>query len=93
MKKQKPNPRQTLHIVTAEEAASVAQPPQEPEPDWQTDRDRLVASGLRRYQQLQHEVDQALFARPQEVDALRELLPELELVRQRLASYGVHVQR
>jgi hypothetical protein len=77
-----------LHLVTAEEAAARCQ--QDPKPSSQQERDSLIANGMRRYQELQAEVDRELFG-TQDRDKLAVLLPDLQLLRQRLASYGVHV--
>ncbi len=81
MKKKTDSHRQ-LHLVTEEDAPTAAQQP----------TDSLIVQGLRRYEQLQAEVDRALFATPQDIPTLQELMPEMQLLRQRLASYGVHVR-
>jgi hypothetical protein len=80
MKSQK-DPERKLHLVADEERPTTSQPPV----------DSLIADGVRNYQELQKEVDRALFARPQDVEKLSVLFPQLQFLRERLASYGVHV--
>ena len=94
----KTRPRRGLHLVTAEEAARIAEQAvpdvaePEPEPASQQELDTLIANGIRRYQQLQQEFDRALFAEEQDTDKITEVLPELQLLRTRLASYGIHLR-
>ena len=54
--------------------------------------DTLVGQGVLRYEELRAEVDRALFATPQDIETLKELMPQMQLLRERLASYGVHVR-
>ena len=90
--------RHGLHLITSEEAAANARQAAssvaelEPEPASQQELDTFIANGIRRYQQLQQEFDRALFAEHQDVDQISVLLPELQLLRQRLASYGIHLR-
>ena len=93
----KTRPRRGLHLVTAEEAARIAEQAErsvepEPEPASQQELDSLIANGMRRYQQLQQEFDRALFAEKQDTDKISALLPELQLLRSRLANYGIHLR-
>ena len=73
--------RRALHLVKATEPAAASQ----------QEMDSLIANGVRRYQELQQEVDHELFAEHRDLEKLAVLLPELQLIRQRLASYGVNV--
>lgn len=70
-----------LHLVTAEERPTGSQP----------DVDSLIASGVRRYQQVQQEFDRELFGN-QDQEKMAALLSEKHLLRERLNSYGVHVR-
>jgi hypothetical protein len=44
-----------------------------------------------RFQELQEEVDRALFAKPQDVETLAVVMPKMQLLKERLANYGVRV--
>ena len=84
MKKQT-NPKCEIHMVIDdinELLATTSQPEQ----------DSLILQGVRNYKELQAEMDRALFAKPQDVHTLAEVMPQLQQLRERLASYGVHVQ-
>lgn len=83
-----------LHLVQATELSATSQPEPEPEPSTpsQLEIDRLVGQGVLRYEALRVEVDRALFATPQDIETLEELMPQMQLLRERLASYGVHVR-
>lgn len=70
-----------MDLVTAEEKPTSSQP----------GVDRLIANGMRRYQELQREFDRELFGK-KDLQKLAEILPELQLLRERLSSYGVHVR-
>ena len=85
-----------LHLVTAEEASFIAQQDAstnvQPElaPGSQQELDTLIANGLRRFQQVQAELDRELFG-DQNHEKLAALFPELRLLRERLAHYGIRV--
>jgi hypothetical protein len=101
-----------LHLITPEEAASIRQQAaaaaeaapllaheQERSPASDQKLDPLIATGVRRYQQLQQEFDRELFRLKdgdrfdtQEIDHIAALLSELQLLAQRLARYGVQVR-
>jgi hypothetical protein len=85
----KTNAHRNLHLVTAEEKEMRAQ--QQPSTSSQQELDRVIASGVRRYQELQQAFDRELFG-DQDMEKIGEILPELQLLRQRLASYGIHVR-
>jgi hypothetical protein len=84
-----------LHLVGPEEAARIAKQAKprvaEPEPASAQQLDSLIANGIRRYQQLQQEFDRELFGE-RNLENIEIILPELHLLRERLASYGVHVK-
>jgi hypothetical protein len=77
--------QQQLHLVTSEEAAAVSQSLS------QNEENAFIANGIRRYQQLQREFDEELFG-SRDLDKITALLPEINLLRERLASYGIHVR-
>ena len=52
--------------------------------------DKLIAEGVRRYEQLQQQFYGEM-AGNRDLQKLEVLLPEMQLLRQRLASYGVRV--
>lgn len=81
-----------LHLVQATELSATSQPEPEPSTPSQLEIDRLVGQGVLRYEALRVEVDRALFATPQDIETLEELMPQMQLLRERLASYGVHVR-
>lgn len=68
-----------LHLVTREESLAGLQ------------EDNLVAQGVQRYQELQARMDRALFSQPQDVETIGEILSEMNLLRERLRSYGVRI--
>ncbi len=72
-----------LHLVTAEEAAALAQT--ESAPAAQNHEDAFIVSGVRRCQQLQQEADRELFGK-QDPERLCALWSELKVLRERLAS-------
>jgi hypothetical protein len=76
-----PDPTQTLHLITREEASDFDQ----------AERDQQIADGMRAYQQLQIEFDRELFS-TRDVDVLTTLIQEKNLVRERLAAYGIRVR-
>ncbi|MGO9442703.1 MAG: hypothetical protein ACLPXM_19360 [Terriglobales bacterium] len=78
-----------LHLVTAEEAAELGL--QQASASFQKDMDRVIGSGIRRYQQLQAEADRVLFTDPPDLGKLAELSVELHQLPRRLANYGVRV--
>ena len=84
----KPSPSQ-LHLVTPEEAAA-ALAQTESAPATQNDEDAFIASGVRRYKQLQQEADRELFGK-QDHERLQALWSELQVLRERLAAYGIQV--
>lgn len=69
-----------LHLVKAKEPSTVSQ-----------QMDSTIAGGVLQYQELQAEMDRALFARPQDVKTLAVVMPKMQLLKERLASYGVRV--
>ena len=71
-----------LHLVQAEE----------PSPNSQQEKEAFIAQGVLRYQELQAEMDRALFAKPQDIETLAAVMPKLQTLRERLASYGVRVR-
>lgn len=77
----KTDARRGLHLVKAKEPSTAPQP----------QMDSMIAEGVLQYQELQAEMDRALFARPQDVETLAVVMPKLQLLRERLASYGVRV--
>lgn len=92
--KLKRKPHAGLHLVTAEEAASLAvaaEPTPCAEPAEQ-EMDAWLAQGIRRYRELQKEVDRELFG-DQDQEKLIALLPELQLLRERLNAYGIRVRQ
>jgi len=62
------------------------------EDDTQQELDSLIAEGVRSYQQLQQEFDAELFSPTPDPDVLGPLIARKNLVRERLASYGVRVR-
>jgi DNA-binding GntR family transcriptional regulator len=54
-------------------------------------RDALIGQGVQAYQQLQDEFDHELFGR-RDLEVLASLMEQKNLLRQRLASYGVQVR-
>jgi hypothetical protein len=76
-----PDPTQTLHLLARQEAADFDQ----------AERDQQIAQGMRAYQQLQMEFDRELFS-TRDVDTLTTLLQEKNLMRDRLAAYGIRVR-
>ena len=95
--KPKAKARRGLHLVTPDEAALMAQPdgsiqPEpEPEPASQQELDTLIANGVRRYQQLRQEFDHQLFG-DQDPEKMCAIMPEMQLLRERLSRYGVHLR-
>ena len=97
--KPKAKARRGLHLVTPDEAALIAQqdgsiqpePEPEPEPASQQELDTLIANGVRRYQQLQQEFAHQLFGK-QDPEKMCAILPEMQLLRERLSRYGVHLR-
>ena len=85
-----------MHLVTAEEASMITQPEAttitqpESSPGSQQEIDTLIANGVRRYRELQTELDGELFG-AQDHDKLAVLFRQVQLLRERLASHGVHV--
>ena len=77
-----------LHLVTPEEAAALAQTGSAPAT--QNDQDAFIVSGVRRYKPLQQEADRELFGK-QDHERLQTLWSELQLLRERLAAYGIEV--
>ena len=102
--------RRGLHLVTPEEAAAIRQQAataaetaslladKQESPASDPETDPLIASGIRRYQELQQKFDRELFRLkdtqldPDDVDYIGSVLSELQLLRERLAHYGVHVR-
>ena len=80
--------QQQLHLVTAEEAAELQA---ESAPAAPNGEDAFIASGIRRCQQLQQEADRELFGK-QDRERLCALWSELQVLRERLAAYGIHVR-
>ena len=76
-----PDPTHTVHLLTRQEAS---------DPD-QAERDQQIAQGMRAYQQLQLEFDRELFS-SQDVDTLTTLIEKKNMVRERLAAYGIKVR-
>ena len=76
-----PDPTQNLHLITRLEASDFDQ----------AERDRQITDGVRAYQQLQMEFDRELFS-TQDPDTLTTLMQEKNLVRERLAAYGIRVR-
>ena len=76
-----PDPTHTLHLLTRQEASDRDQ----------AERDQQIAQGMRAYQQLQLEFDRELFS-TQDVDTLTTLIEKKNLVRERLAAYGIKVR-
>jgi hypothetical protein len=70
-----------LHLVQATERSTASK----------QEMDTWIAEGVLQYQELQGEMDRALFANPQDVETLAVVMPKLQLLRERLASYGVRV--
>jgi hypothetical protein len=70
-----------LHLVQAKEPSTTSQ----------QQMDSMIAEGVLRYQELQSEMDRALFAKPQDVETLAVVMPKMQLLKERLASYGVRV--
>ena len=85
-----------LHVVTTKEASMITQPETttttqpESSPGSQQEIDSLIANGVRRYRELQTELDGELFG-AQDHDKLAVLFRQVHLLRERLASHGVHV--
>ena len=78
-----------LHLVTPEEAAA-ALAQTESAPATQNDEDAFIVSGVRRYKQLQQAADRELFGK-QDHERLQALWSELQVLRERLAAYGIQV--
>jgi hypothetical protein len=76
-----PDPTHTVHLLTRQEAS---------DPD-QAERDQQIADGMRTYQQLQMEFDRELFS-TRDVDILATLMQQKDMVRERLAAYGIKVR-
>ncbi len=57
----------------------------------QQETDTFIAQGVLRFQELQEEMDRALFAKPQDVETLSVVMPQMQVLKERLASYGVRV--
>ena len=76
-----PDPTHTVHLLTRQEASDPAQ----------AERDQQIAEGMRAYQQLQMEFDRELFS-TRDVDILTTLIQQKDLVRERLAAYGIKVR-
>jgi hypothetical protein len=70
-----------LHLVKAEDPSAASQ----------QEKDTLIAQGVLRYQELQAEVDRALFASPQDEETLAVVMPQMQALRERLAAHGVRV--
>lgn len=80
------NAHRGLHLVTAEEAATIAQPQQEGAP---AESNRLVAALVQYYRELKEELEELCDEQDQErIIALR---AKKKAVRQCLAVYGVRV--
>jgi hypothetical protein len=77
----KSNARCGLHLVKTEEASASSR----------QETEAFIAKGVLRYQELQAEMDRALFAKPQDVETLAVVMPKMQLLKERLASYGVRV--
>ena len=71
----------SLHLVKDEE----------PSAESQQERDTLIAQGVLRYQELQAQVDRALFAIPPDEETLAVMMPQMQALRERLAAHGVRV--
>jgi hypothetical protein len=87
--RKKSKAQQQLHLVTAEEASAFSQT--ELSPVAPSDEDAFLGDGIRRYQELQRAFDEELFGK-KDLQKLAEILPELQLVRERLAAHGVRVR-
>lgn len=70
-----------LHLVVATEPSTTSQ----------QEKDTLIAQGVLRYQELQAEVDRALFAIPPDEETLVVVMPQMQALRERLAAHGVRV--
>jgi hypothetical protein len=70
-----------LHLVKTAEALVSSQ----------QETEAFIAQGVLHYQELQEEMDRALFAKPQDVETLTVVMPQMQLLKERLASYGVRV--
>ena len=81
----KPNPSCEIHMVIDDIDELLAK-------TCQQQLDSLIFHGVRHYKELQAEMDRALFATPQDIPAIADVLPQLQLLRAQLESYGVHVQ-
>jgi hypothetical protein len=77
----KTNARRGLHLIKTEEPSTTSQ----------QETEAFIAQGVLRFQELQEEVDRALFAKPQDVETLAVVMPKMQLLKDRLASYGVRV--
>jgi len=80
--KEKNDPSHQLHLVTVEASS----------PASQQSTDSLIVQGLQNYKELQAQMDRALFAKPQDIETLAVVMPQLKVLRERLASYGVRVR-
>ena len=76
-----------LHLVTPEEAAA-ALAQTESAPATQNDEDAFIASGVRRYKQLQQEADRELFGK-QDHERLQALWSELQVLRDRQHGFSI----
>jgi hypothetical protein len=77
----KTNARRGLHLIKTEEPSTTSQ----------QETEAFIAQGVLRFQELQEEVDRALFAKPQDVETLAVVMPKMQLLKERLANYGVRV--
>jgi hypothetical protein len=84
MKPCKPvKPKSDLHLMKPGEKL--------PEPSPQ-EVDSFIADGIRSYQRLQEQVDKELFSPNPDPEVVSPLLGQLQLVRERLAAYGIRVR-
>ena len=86
--KAKTNTHRRLHLVTAE-AASITE--QKPPASDQQEVDSFIANGIRRCQELQQAFDRELFG-SRDLEKIGEILPELQMLRERLEAYGIYVR-
>jgi hypothetical protein len=85
--RKKAKTQQQLHLVTAEQASALSQTELSPA----ADEDAFLASGVRRYNQLRQEADRELFGK-QDPERLGTLWSELNVLRERLAAYGIQMR-
>ena len=82
------NAHRGLHLVTAEEAAVVAQQPQQGTP---AESNAFVAAGVQRYQELEEELAREVLGK-QDEERMAVLRMEKKMLRKCLALYGVRVR-